>query len=77
MRPRRNDRHFADDMFKVIFFCENWYILIKISLKFVSQGPINNIPALVRIMAWRRSGDKPSSEPMMGYVADAYRPMRH
>ena len=31
-----------------------------------SQGcPINNIPALVQIMAWRRSGDKALSEPMM------------
>ena len=27
---------------------------IKISLKFVPKGPINNIPALVQIMAWRR-----------------------
>ena len=27
--------------------------------------PINNIPAVVQIMAWRRSGDKPLSEPMM------------
>ena len=30
-----------------------------------SKGPINDIPALVQIMAWRRSGDKPLSEPMM------------
>ena len=30
-----------------------------------SQGPIDNNPALVQIMAWRRSGDKPLSEPMM------------
>ena len=29
------------------------------------KGPINNIPALVQIMAWRRPGDKPLSEPMM------------
>ena len=29
------------------------------------KGPINNIPALVQIMAWRRSGDKPLSEPMV------------
>ena len=36
---------------------------IKISLKFVSNGQINNIPALVQIMAWRRPGDKPLSEP--------------
>ena len=27
--------------------------------------PINNIPALVQIMAWCRPGDKPWSEPMM------------
>ena len=35
------------------------------SLKFVPKGPINNVPALVQIMAWRRSGDKPLSEPMV------------
>ena len=29
------------------------------------MGRINNIPALVQIMAWRRSGDKPLFEPMM------------
>ena len=47
------------------FMNENVWILIKISLKFVPQGPINNFPALVQIMAWRRPGDKPLSEPMM------------
>ena len=41
------------------------WMKIKISLKFVPKGPINNNPALVQIMAWRRSGDKPLSEPMM------------
>ena len=60
-----NGRHFADDIFKHIFFNENVWISIKISLKFVPKGPINNIPALVQIMAWRRPGDKPLSEPMM------------
>ena len=29
------------------------------------MGLINNIPALVQIMAWRRSGEKPLSEPMV------------
>ena len=29
------------------------------------MGPINNIPALVPIKAWRRQGDKPLFEPMM------------
>ena len=62
--PRQNGRHFADDIFKCIFVNENVWIPIKISLKFVPKGPINNIPALVQIMAWRRAGDKPLSEPM-------------
>ena len=49
--------------FQVHFFNEN--IPIEISLKFVPRGPINNIPALVQIIAWRRPGDKSLSEPMM------------
>ena len=65
LRPRQNRRHFADDIFKWIFLNENIWIPIKISLKFVPQGPINNIPALVQIMAWRRPGDKPLSGPMV------------
>ena len=65
LRPRQNGRHFADDIFKCIFLNENVWISIKISLKFVPKGPINNIPALVQIMAWCRPGDKPLSEPMM------------
>ena len=32
---------------------------------FVPKAPVNNIPALVQIMAWRRPGDKPLSEPIM------------
>ena len=58
-------RHLAGDIFKCVFLNENVYISIKISLKFVPNGPINNIPALVQIMAWRRPGDKPLSEPMV------------
>ena len=55
----------ADDISKCIFFNENLSISITISPKFVPKGPINNIPALVQIMAWRRPGDKPLSGPMM------------
>ena len=65
LRPRQNGRHFADDIFKCIFLNESVWIPIEISLKLVPKGPINNIPALVQIMAWRRPGDKPLSEPMM------------
>ena len=65
LRPRKNGRHFADDTLNRIFLNETVRISIKISLKFVPQGPINNNSALVQIMAWRLPGDKPLSEPMM------------
>ena len=54
---------------------EDVWVLIKIPLKFVNKGQINNIPALVQIMAWRRPGGKPLSEPMMAQLTEAY--MRH
>ena len=65
LRPRQNERHFADDIFKCIFLNENIWIPIKISLKFVPKGSLYNIPALVQTMACRLPGDKPLSEPMM------------
>ena len=57
LKLRHNGRHFADDSFKCIFLNENVCISSKISLKLVAKGPVNNIPALVQLMAW--------SEPMM------------
>ena len=51
--------------FSSIFLNENVSISIKISLKFIPMGPIDNIPALVQIMSWRRLGDKPLYEPML------------
>ena len=38
---------------------------LKLTLKFLPKELINNIPALVQIMAWHRPGDKPLSEPIM------------
>ena len=54
---------------------EKFCILIKISLKFVPDGPIDNNLALVWIMAWHGIGEKPLSEPMVTQFIDAY--MRH
>ena len=65
LRPRQNGRHFADDTFNRIFVNENVRISIEFSLKFVPKGQINNISAMVQIMAWRRPGDKPLSDPMV------------
>ena len=65
LRLRQNGCHFADAIFNCIFWNENVWISINISLKFVPKGQINNIASLVQILAWRWPGDKPLSEPMM------------
>ena len=52
LKPGQNGRHFADDVFQCIFVNEN----IWISLMF--QFPTSQ----------RRSGDKPSSEPMISIL---------
>ena len=58
LRLRQDDRHFADDILKCIFLNKNaWISLLKFR--------INNIPALVQIMAWCRQGDKPLSASVM------------
>ena len=63
----------ANDIFKRIFLGENIPISIQISLKFVHRGSIDNKPALVQVMAWHWTGDKPLPEPMMTQFTDAYR----
>ena len=65
LRPRQNGRYIPDDIFKRIFLNETWWISLKIWLKFVPNVRINKIPASIQVMAWRRPGDKPLSEPMM------------
>ena len=44
---------------------ERFCISIPISLNFVPKGPIENKFALVQVMAWRRTGDKPLVEQML------------
>ena len=55
---------------------ENICILIKMSLKFVPKGSINHFPSLVQIMAWRRPGGKPLSEPSMVSLLTPIRAIR-
>ena len=60
LRPRQNGCHFAYDILLNLFFC----------------SLINNMAALVNMMAWHRTGEKPLSEAaMMVYFTDAF--MRH
>ena len=61
-----------DDISKCIFMNEKFCILIQISLKFVPKGPIDNKSALIQVMAWRRTGDKPLPEPMLNQFTDVY-----
>ena len=61
----KNGCHFAEDIFKCIFLNENRWITLKISLKFVPKVRINNISALVQIMAWCWPGNEPLPEPIM------------
>ena len=65
LRPKGNRPHFTDAIFKCIFLNENVWIPIKLSWKFVPKCPINNIPALIQIMAWHSPGSKPLSEPIV------------
>ena len=65
----------AGDIFKCIFLNENDSIPISISLKSVPRSPIDNKPALVQVIAWLQTGDKPLSEPMMTHLTTAY--MQH
>ena len=63
LRPRQKCRRHPDDIFKCIFLNENLWITIKMSLKFVNKGPIDDVPALFQTMSW--PGDKPLSKPMI------------
>ena len=39
-------------------------------MKFVPKGLIDKKSALVQVMAWRRTGDKPLPEPMLTQFND-------
>ena len=42
LMPRKNARHFADDIFKCIFLNKKVWIFVTISLKFIPKSSINN-----------------------------------
>ena len=65
LRPRQDGCQFLYGILKCIFLNEYIWDSLEISLKFAPKGPIDNIAALVQIMAWHRPGDKPLSEPMI------------
>ena len=50
----QNVRHFPDDIFERILVNEKLWISITVSPEFLTQCQVDNVPALVRIMVWRR-----------------------
>ena len=73
--PGQNGHHLANNIFRSICLNEKFYILIKISQKFVPKGPIDNNPALIWITVWHRVVGKSLSEPMLARFTDTY--MQH
>ena len=67
----QNGCHFAD-IFKYIFMNEKFWLSIQTSLKFAPKGPVDNNKALVQVMAWHRTVDKPLPKPLLTQFTDAY-----
>ena len=67
LRPRQNGRHFCKWRFQINFpIWKMMYFDSNVTeIWSRCKGPIDNRPALVKTIAWRRSGEKPLSEPMM------------
>ena len=69
LRLRQISCHFVNYSFKLIFLCENCYILIATYWNAL-QSPINDIPESIWIPAWCRTGDKLFTKPMIAYFND-------
>ena len=55
----------SETKFSNAFPCMNMFEFPRLKFHWSLFPRVNNMPALVQAMAWRRSGDKPLSEPMM------------
>ena len=53
-----------------------FFFIIRISLKFVPKGPIDNKSALIQVMALHSIGNKPLPKPMLNEFTDVYVALR-
>ena len=69
-----NLTHWGRDQttFSSAFHWMKTFEYLKVSLKYVPQGLFDNMSALVQIMAWCRTGNKPLSEPLLVCCTDLY-----
>ena len=49
---------FGYDVCNCTLLPENFCIFMQIPLKFISEGPFNNKPSLVQVLAWHWAGEK-------------------
>ena len=59
------DPDFAHDIFKCFYLNEYFWSSTNIALNSIPNGQINNTPALVQMMSWRRPSGKPLSESLL------------
>ena len=69
MKPRQYGIHFEDVIFKCKLLQDAMAYWVNLHY---NMSPINNIPEIIQIMAWRQRGDMPLFEPMVVYSSDAY-----
>ena len=58
---------------KCTFLVKTFYILINVSLKFAPRGSTDHDSALVVVLDWHQTGNKPLPEPLMIQVTDTYK----
>ena len=76
LRPRQNGHNFTNDIFDCIFLNKIFEFQIEFHWN-TFCGLIDNMSALVKLMAERRPDYKPLSEPIMIYFTEAYMRHRH
>ena len=62
LKPEQNGRLLAGEIFRRITLDENCSVIIRSSLKIVTEG---SNETLVQLMGWRRFGESQFSEPML------------
>ena len=55
-----------------MLLCDNFRILIRISLTFIPEGPVHNKSSSGQEKVWRRIADKILPETMLIHFTDAY-----
>ena len=72
MEVGTNSKHFAVGIVNVFSWKKSYFDSEFPVSFFPSRGPLDDKSALVQVIAWRPTGDKLMTEPMMTWVTDEY-----